>query len=68
MPCLNCDDTGWVCENHPSRPARGDSTRADACDCGAAKPCLFCNPAGGFDEPPIKTGIDGVDKDGRKRH
>ena len=29
-PCTNCDDTGWVCENHPDRPSRGFSEREDA--------------------------------------
>jgi hypothetical protein len=28
-----CDDTGWVCEEHPGQPWRGASKRADASDC-----------------------------------
>ena len=51
MACLVCDNTGWVCEEHPDRPWRGNSQRADACDCGAGMPCE-CNPCGGIDEPP----------------
>ena len=25
LPCIHCDDSGWVCENHLSRPWRGFS-------------------------------------------
>jgi hypothetical protein len=41
--CIACDNTGWVCEDHPDRPADcGNSPRA--CACGAAGgPCLVCN-------------------------
>ena len=47
-------DTGWVCEEHPGRPWRGASTRADASDCcGVGMPCAQCNPCGGIDEPPV---------------
>jgi hypothetical protein len=62
--CPICDNTGWVCENHPDRPWRGTSQRADACNCGAGMPCE-CNPWGGIDEPPAKSPIAHVtvDKD-----
>jgi hypothetical protein len=30
--CLLCEDTGWVCENHPDQPWEGPH----ACTCGAA--------------------------------
>jgi hypothetical protein len=50
--CDSWDSTGWVCENHPDRPWRGGSDRADACDCGAGMPCRTCNPSGGIDDPP----------------
>ena len=44
MACLVCDNTGWVCEEHPDRPWRGTSQRADACDCvRVGMPCE-CNP------------------------
>jgi hypothetical protein len=47
-------DTGWVCEEHPGRPWRGASKRADASDCcGVGMPCAQCNPCGGIDEPPV---------------
>jgi len=50
--CLVCDNNGWVCEEHPDRPWRGTSRRADACDCvRVGMPCQ-CNPCGGIDEPP----------------
>jgi hypothetical protein len=53
MPCLACDNTGWVCEEHPDRPWRGTSERTDACDCvKVGMPCEACNPSGGIDEPP----------------
>jgi hypothetical protein len=62
--CDRCGGTGWVCENHPDRPWRGFSNRADACDCtGAGAPCGLCNTA----DPPdmSRTGMKvTVDKDG----
>jgi hypothetical protein len=40
MKCLRCEDTGWVCEDHPARPCEGPH----ACPCGAAgAPCPDCN-------------------------
>ncbi len=43
-PCTICDDKGWVCENHPLKPAVMFSDREDACQCGgAAEPCSNCN-------------------------
>lgn len=65
-----CDDTGWVCENHLSKPWSkpwaGFSKRRDACDCGAGEPCRVCNPSD-KDHPPdmARTGarID-LDKNG----
>jgi hypothetical protein len=32
MKCLVCEDTGWVCENHPDQPWEGPH----ACQCGGA--------------------------------
>jgi hypothetical protein len=45
MKCEACDDTGWVCENHPDRPSEcGGNASALACRCGGAgMPCLMCN-------------------------
>jgi hypothetical protein len=49
MPCLNCEDEGWVCETHPDQPFSGPH----ACRCGGAgMPCPKCNPSSGEDEPP----------------
>jgi hypothetical protein len=49
--CSRCDDTGWVCENHPDRPWV-DSRRACSCG-GAGVPCPDCNPdSGRIDRPP----------------
>jgi hypothetical protein len=48
MTCGLCEDTGWVCENHPGKPWDGDH----ACGCGAAgMPCVHCNPSD-LDNPP----------------
>jgi hypothetical protein len=44
--CKNCDATGWVCENHADRPSNGESSRDDACGCGAGAPCRVCVPEG----------------------
>jgi len=37
ISCIHCADTGWVCENHLSKPWAGFSNRRDACDCGQAR-------------------------------
>jgi hypothetical protein len=40
MKCPLCEDSGWVCENHPKRPWEGEH----ACNCGGAgMPCPTCN-------------------------
>ena len=46
--CRRCGDTGWVCENHRTRPWGGASDHNDACACGAGAPCALCNT----EEPP----------------
>ena len=62
MTCVNCDDLGWVCENHPDRPWDG----ARACTCGGAgAPCPACNAAGEGEVPRMPKGFQvEVDKDG----
>ena len=40
--CQNCNDTGWVCENHPDRPWETDSE--NDCQCGGAGSPCECNP------------------------
>jgi hypothetical protein len=45
---------GWVCEEHPDRPWRGNSRRTGVCDSGAGMPCE-CNAGGGIDEPRAYT-------------
>jgi hypothetical protein len=42
--CQNCDGTEWVCENHPNKPWDGESSRGDACGCGAGMPCNCIQP------------------------
>jgi hypothetical protein len=63
MKCTRCDDTGWVCESHISRPWEGPN----ACGCGAAgAPCGRCNvPAaeGETQQMPADFKTE-VDKDG----
>lgn len=44
--CDNCNDAGWVCENHRDRPWDATSNRADACGCGSGVPCPECVPKG----------------------
>ncbi|UQD69343.1 hypothetical protein JEY40_25360 [Bradyrhizobium japonicum] len=60
--CVNCDDLGWVCENHPERPWDGPR----ACTCGGAgAPCPVCNVTGEGEVPRMPKGFQvEVDKDG----
>lgn len=44
--CLNCLDSGYVCENHPHKPWAGYSEEESACDCGAGMYCANCNKDG----------------------
>jgi hypothetical protein len=56
--CKVCDNSGWVCENHPDRPWAGFSEREDACDCGAGAPCPICNQTEDGDLPDMsRTGL-----------
>jgi hypothetical protein len=52
--CVRCDDTFWVCEEHPRLPSDfGPSPRA--CRCGApGKPCPDCNRS---DPPKLPPGF-----------
>jgi hypothetical protein len=50
--CKVCDGTGWVCEDHETKPWGGVSTRDDAGRCGGAgAPSPLCNPSD-HDNPP----------------
>jgi len=40
--CKVCDDSGWVCEEHPSKPWE-DSDSSRSCDCGGAGMPCECN-------------------------
>jgi hypothetical protein len=68
MPCLLCDDTGWVCEGHEDRPWGGLSKRGDAYECGPGVPCPRCNvPVPGEAPDWSKAGVKtGFDKDGSR--
>jgi hypothetical protein len=63
MKCTQCEDCGWVCEEHPGRPW-GDSPFA--CDCGAAgMPCPRCNAPAAGEAPRLPEGCKTeFDKDG----
>jgi len=40
MICNNCNNSGWVCEEHPNKPwEQGKVT----CCSGAGMPCEWCN-------------------------
>lgn len=42
MNCEKCNDTGWVCENHPDKP--WETGEDNDCDCGGAGMPCECNP------------------------
>jgi hypothetical protein len=55
MTCTRCDNTHWVCENHPDRPWEGPK----ACGCGGAgEPCPDCNKAAPDEMPVLPKGFD----------
>ena len=66
MACTVCDDTGWVCENHPDHPSDcGDSKRA-CIGGGAGMPCRVCNNPKLGERPRIPPGFtprDDADKE-----
>lgn len=41
--CTICEDTGWVCENHPKVAWAGITGKKECCG-GAGEPCV-CNTA-----------------------
>lgn len=43
VKCENCQDEGWVCENHTDRPWNGANAHEGGCECGAGMPCEECN-------------------------
>jgi hypothetical protein len=53
-PCLQCDGTGWVCENHIDQPWDG----IHGCTCGGAgAPCPKCNSASPDYPPRLPKGF-----------
>jgi hypothetical protein len=60
--CILCDDTFWVCENHPDKPRECEN----ACSCGGAgAPCPMCNSSEHNALPRMPDGFKiKVDKDG----
>jgi len=61
--CNACDNTGWVCEDHPDRPSDcGNSPRA--CACGAAgRPCRVCSRPTPCERPPLPGFVPRNDAD-----
>jgi len=59
-----CDNEGWVCENHMTKPWDGTSSRKDACGCGAGAPCPYCNK----EDPPRMSGTIIFDREHGWRH
>jgi hypothetical protein len=54
MKCLLCEDSGWVCENHPDQPWEGPH----ACTCGGAgSPCPACNKPREGEPPRLPKGF-----------
>jgi hypothetical protein len=66
IKCNQCEDCGWVCENHPDQPWQG----TPACPCGApGAPCPACNAANDGNAPRMPGGFKTeVDKDGWRPH
>jgi hypothetical protein len=55
MKCQLCEDTGWVCENHPDQPWEGPH----ACTCGGAgAPCPACNRSAPDEPPRLPKGFE----------
>ena len=64
--CRVCGGTGWVCEDHETKPWGDVSTSDDACHCGGAgAPCPVCNPSDRDNPPKMPDGYKTIlDKDG----
>ena len=59
--CGNCNDEGWVCENHMNVPWG----EGDGCCGGAGSPCPNCNPCDRDHPPrPLRGSRVVFDKDG----
>lgn len=57
--CQKCDNSRWVCEDHPNLPWDGSSDAPNACDCGGAgAPCLVCNPCDEEHAPQMPPGYE----------
>jgi hypothetical protein len=55
MKCNICEDSGWICDNHPHRPWEGNH----ACSCGGA-PCPHCNGTNDRAAPRMPSGFRAV--------
>ena len=52
MTCARCQDTRWVCEEHPDKPMDHDSCK------GAGMPCPACNPSSRGKVPILPPDFD----------
>ncbi|MET4038272.1 hypothetical protein ABIB94_009391 [Bradyrhizobium sp. JR7.2] len=41
VTCVNCDDLGWVCENHPERPGTARAPAPVAAPAHPARPATL---------------------------
>ena len=55
--CTRCDNSRWVCENHPDKPWLGEH----ACECGGAgAPCPVCNQSDEDTPPELPEGFEAL--------
>lgn len=55
--CGRCDNSRWVCENHPDKPWLGEY----ACGCGdAGEPCPICNHQGEDTLQELPEGFEAI--------
>ena len=54
--CARCQDTHWVCEEHPDKPMDHDGCG------GAGMPCPICNPSSRGKVPILPPDFE-VDRD-----
>jgi hypothetical protein len=52
--CPVCEDTGWVCENHPDQPWQGPH----GCTCGSAGAPCACNRSMRAEPPRLPKGFE----------
>ena len=61
MTCTRCNDTGWVCEEHPDKPMDHDGCL------GAGEPCPDYNPSSRAKVPKLPPDFEIDRKAGSER-